>query len=162
MYCTFYTQKQQNVELESIPFSTFRVTPVLKMYRLIWVPSLNRYQRYMSYRRYRPRTYRLLHIVNDCTVRLSLGSQNRAKVVRTPILKHHVEPADLPPPLVKKNPSWKVLLLFRKVRYLDDPREWTSLQPQRIMQPLLRQAKTPHWLRFIIDIIRWLLPWGKK
>ena len=32
-----------------------------------------------------PRTYRLLHIVNECTVRLSLGTQSRAKVVRT----HH-------------------------------------------------------------------------
>ena len=67
-----------------------RVTPVLKLNRLVWVLSLLKNLRFLSYRWYRHRTYRLLYIVNECTVRLRAALQCRSKSLGHTIVKNRV------------------------------------------------------------------------
>ena len=80
-----------------------RVTPVLKLNRLVRVPSLLQNQRFMSYRWYLHRTYIPSTLHSEWVysiVRLRAALQCRLKSLGHIIVKHRVNRPDLPPPLV--------------------------------------------------------------
>ena len=104
----------------TLPFCTFTSDAGIKADRLVRVLSLLQNQRFMSYRRYRHRTYRLLYIVNECTVRLRAALQCRSKSLGHIVVKHRVEPAIYRSYLAWSYPSF----IMHDVIELDIPLFW--------------------------------------